>query len=54
MISKSNGFDLNIKGDRNLRDFLHKATENAELLVYVPDTERILAIIKDNLLGQIP
>ena len=44
---------LNIKGDRNLRDFLHEATKNAELLVYVPDTEKILAIIKGNFLKQI-
>jgi len=53
MISKSSGFDLNIKGNKTPRAFLYEATENAEQLVYVPNTEKILAIIKDNLLKQI-
>ena len=45
---------MSFEDDMNLMDFLRKTTEDAELSVYVPDKEKILTIIGNNLRQRIP
>ncbi len=43
---------MDLKGDKNIRDFISDSTKHARLSVYIPDTEKILNIIKNNSLQQ--
>ena len=39
---------MNLKGNKNIRDFVCESTKDTRLFPYIPNTERVLAIIKDN------
>jgi len=43
---------MDLKGDKNIRDFILESTKHAGVSIYIPDTEKILNIIKNNSLQQ--
>lgn len=49
LLTKTIGRVMNLKGDKNIRNFITDYAQHEGVSIYIPDTERLLTIIRDNI-----